>query len=65
MTKKSTILAIDSTGHFSSAGVFDKIGNELLLTSYDCNFKAPNSELMNKSINGFIQGGWKNKYTIT
>ena len=56
MTKKSTILAIDSTGHFSSAGVFDKIGNELLLTSYDCNFKEPNSELMNKSISSLISG---------
>ena len=29
MTKNLTILAIDSTGHFSSAGIFDKIGKTL------------------------------------
>ena len=56
MTKNLTILAIDSTGHFSSAGIFDKIGNELFLTSYDCNFKEPNSELLSKSISSLISG---------
>ena len=56
MTKNSTILAIDSTGHFSSAGIFDKIGNKLFLTSYDCNFKEPNSKLINKSISSLISG---------
>ena len=56
MTKNLTILAIDSTGHFSSAGIFDKIGNELFLTSYDCNFKEPNSELSSKSISSLISG---------
>ena len=56
MTKNLTILAIDSTGHFSSAGIFDKIGNELFLTSYDCNFKELNSELSSKSISSLISG---------
>ena len=56
MKKNSTILAIDSTGHFSSAGIFDKAGNELLLTSYDCNFKEINSELNRKSISSLISG---------
>ena len=56
MTKNPTILAIDSTGHFSSAGIFDKIGNEFLLTSYDCNFKDTNSEVMSKSISSLISG---------
>ena len=56
MTKNSTILAIDSTGHFSSVGIFDKIGNELLLTSYDSNFKEINSELMSRSISSLISG---------
>ncbi len=56
MTKNPTILAIDSTGHFSSAGIFDKIGNEFLLTSYDCNFKDTNSELMSKSISSLVSG---------
>ena len=51
-----TILAIDSTGHFSSAGIFDKIGNELFLTSYDCNFNELNSELTSKSISSLISG---------
>ena len=54
MTKNPTILAIDSTGHFSSAGIFDKIGNEFLLTSYDCNFKDTNSELKRKSISSLV-----------
>ena len=54
MTKNPTILAIDSTGHFSSAGIFDKIGNEFFLTSYDCNFKYINSELMSKSISSLV-----------
>ena len=56
MTKILTILAIDSTGHFSSVGIFDKIGNEFLLTSYDCNFKDTNSELINKSISSLVSG---------
>ena len=56
MTKNPTILAIDSTGHFSSAGIFDKIGNELLLTSYDCNFKETNSETISRSIYSMITG---------
>ena len=56
MTKNLTILAIDSTGHFSSAGIFDKIGNELFLTSYDCNFKELKSELSSKSISSLISG---------
>ena len=56
MTKNPTILAIDSTGHFSSAGIFDKIGNEFLLTSYDCNFKDTNSELKRKSISSLVSG---------
>ena len=56
MTKNLTILAIDSTGHFSSAGIFDKIGNELFLTSYDCNFNELNSELTSKSISSLISG---------
>ena len=56
MTKNPTILAIDSTGHFSSAGIFDKIGNEFSLTSYDCNFKDTNSEHMSKSISSLVSG---------
>ena len=56
MRKILTILAIDSTGHFSSAGIFDKIENELLLTSFDCNFKTPNSETTSKSISSLISG---------
>ena len=51
-----TILAIDSTGHFSSVGIFDQIGNELFLTSYDCNFNELNSELTSKSISSLISG---------
>ena len=51
-----TILAIDSTGHFSSAGIFDKIGNEFLLTSYDCNFKDTNFEFTSKSISSLVSG---------
>ena len=54
MTKNPTILAIDSTGHFSSAGIFDKIGNEFLLTSYDCNFNELKSELASKSISSLV-----------
>ena len=56
MKKNLTILAIDSTGHFSSVGIFDKIGNELFLTSYDCNFNELNSELTSKSISSLISG---------
>ena len=56
MTKNLTILAIDSTGHFSSAGIFDKIGNELFLTSYACNFNELNSEFTSKSISSLISG---------
>ncbi len=56
MTKNPTILAIDSTGHFSSAGVFDKIGNEFLLTSYDSNFNDANSKHMSKSISSLVSG---------
>ena len=56
MTKNTTILAIDSTGHFSSAGIFNKIGNELFLISYDCNFRETYSELMSISISSMISG---------